>query len=380
MAENEKGLRETNEPSRFSRALGPALTLALMVITEVFHHLIPVGGSVGPALLLLALAPIAYTGLKRGFWVGIASATALAIYTLHFVAPHETLFQLDIEGWTAFVIMMILSLALVYPMSRIKAQEDRLRWALEARAHDLEVRNRELVDANEALEAFGYVVSHDLKEPVRAVENYFDAARQDWPSQESKGFVEEAYRSNARMARLLEGLLSYSRTSSLVVNPRSVDVSFVLHGDACTSQYRAKLDARGGELRVGDPLPRIMGDEVILAQLLGNIVLNAIRHNPKPAPRVSVHALPATNGRAHLVIADDGPGFPDDVIHRFETLRGTRPATIKSGFGLVIAHRAAQRLGGRIQLANTPSGGEVHLDLPAAPPGEVPPVTLAQRA
>lgn len=350
------------------RWLGPALTILAIAATETATEVFHGGQAIRGAFLLLGIVPIAYAGLKDGLKVALLSTTLLAVYTMHFTSPHERIIVNTAESWMGFTVIALVGFALAYPMSRIKASQDRMRASLEARALALEQSNRELTAANESLEAFGYVVSHDLKEPVRAIENYLTAAQDEWPEAGSKKFVEEAYQANARLARLLQGLLSYSRTSSQVPNPRVVDIEGVLLSETCATQYATALESRGGHLEVRHPLPRVLGDEVILAQMLGNLVLNAIRHNPTPVPQITVSAEAGPRERARLVIADNGRGFPEDVLTNFEKVRGKRPTTINSGFGLVIAHRAAQQLGGTIRLVNAPSGGaEVHLDLPAAP-------------
>lgn len=358
--------------------LGLGLTLLACLLVEAALRL----GAPAPVptvLLIVALLPVAYTGLQAGAIPGLASALLLALYTLHFLSP---------DGYTptgtatqGFAIMLLVGIAMALPMALVKRREDRLRHDLEERARELERRNDELTEANAALEAFGYVVSHDLKEPVRAIANYLDAAQESYGTEDGQADLARAADANRRLVRLLNGLLSYARASSLAATPRPLDVREVLDSDACRAQYDTLLRERRGRLQVEPSLPAVLGDEVILTQLLGNVVLNAVRHNPRPNPMVRVRALPdAPPGRVHLVVEDNGEGFPADVLQRFETLRASRPTTLRSGFGLAISHRAAQRLDGRLWLANGPGGGEVHLQLlageassvPVAAPAELP--------
>ncbi|HUR69670.1 MAG TPA: HAMP domain-containing sensor histidine kinase [Candidatus Thermoplasmatota archaeon] len=357
-------------PSRLARFAGPLLTLIVIAVTEIFTHAIPLGELPSAGLFLLAYVPIAYSALQGGLPLGLLSTALLTLYTFRYVAQPGEIVELRPIVWPSLAIVSGLGVAMTWPMSRIKRREDRLREALESRAQDLQARNADLTSANEALEAFGYVVSHDLKEPVRALENYLDAARQEWPSDESRGFVEQAYRANERLARLLHGLLDYSRLSSGATTTRAVDIEAVLTSDACRAQYEKLLHETDAQLRIEPGLPRVQGDDAMLAQLFGNVLLNALRHHGRAGARVVVGSAEAADGFAHVTVCDDGPGFPPDVLARFGELRGNRPATIKSGFGLVIAHRAAQRLGGRMWIENPPGGGaRVHVELPAAPGG-----------
>lgn len=349
--------------------IGPLLTALCLLLAELFQHGLQVS-QLGATFLLLALAPIAYSGLRTGFANAFISVAAMALYTLHYTAPHAEIGQFDAAGAMSFGLVLVLGIGMAWPMDRVRRREARLNAQLEARAKDLEARNKELTNANASLEAFGYVVSHDLKEPVRALENYLDAARQEWPKEDSKLYIDEAYEANRRLTRLLEGLLSYSRTSSLPASAESVALADLIRSEECSAQYVGKLREQGARIEVDADLPVVMGDRVIVAQLFGNLILNAVRHHPEKGGIVRVRGLGTDGGRAHVAVEDNGRGFPPDVLARFGKLQSGRPATIKTGFGLAIAHRAAQRLGGHLWLANRPEGGAIaHVELPLAPSG-----------
>lgn len=349
---------------------GILVTLLGAALTELFSHVIPLPSLVGVSLLLITLAAVAYSALKGGMPWGFASAFLLAFYTMHYVGPHEAVLVLDARGWQSGIIMLVIGAGIAIPMALIKRREDRLRRAVENRNRDLEERNAELTEANAALEAFGYVVSHDLKEPVRAIENYLEAAADEYGTPEGREYLETARHANHRLTRMLQGLLAYSRASSVMPTLRPVSVPDVLAEDACRAQFEGLLRERNATLDVDPSLPPVLGDDVILSQLLGNVLLNALRHHHGEAPRIRIRQEEAPPGLVHLVVEDNGPGFPDEVLQRFRGLKGTRPATVKGGFGLVISHRAAQRLGGRMWLENAQGGGaRVHLELLAVGPG-----------
>lgn len=357
-------------PARHDPALayaGIGLTIVSIAFTEIVYHGLGVSATIGAGLFLLGLIPIAYAALTSGFRAGLVSTLLLAAYTPHFSSPHATIVRRDLSVLTGAAVVLAIGLAMTYAMARVKLREDRLRAVLEQRAHELEQKNRDLVASNTALEAFGYVVSHDLKEPVRALENYLDAARSDWPNDEGRQYLEEAYESNQRLINMMQGLLAYSRTSNFDVAVETLDPKEVIESDGCRAQYDPKLRERGATLIV-QSLPHVLGDRTILTQLFGNVILNSIRHNTKPRPTVLVRAAGQRGGLAHIVVEDNGPGFPPDVLLRFQALEGSRPSTIKSGFGLAISQLAARRLGGQIWLANGATGGgaEVHVQLPAA--------------
>lgn len=350
--------------------LGPSLTLVGILLTELLGHVftsaIPGARLLAVGILLASFSAVAYTALTKGFAWGAATTAILAVYTPHYSSPHAEIVRLTAEELSGAIIMLGIGLAISAPMELVRRREERLRSLLRARAEALEQRNEELTDANAALEAFGYVVSHDLKEPVRAIENYLAAAREEYGEKEGRRYVDEAFEANRRLTALLHGLLAYSRAATLPVAPRPVSVRDALTSETARSIYGGLVSERKAEVKLAEDLPTVLGDEVILAQLFGNLIVNAVRHNPAQKPRVEIRAEPPHDGHVHVVVADNGPGFPPDVVRRVAELKGTRPTTLRGGFGLVISARAAQRLEGRLWIANGANGGEAHVELKAA--------------
>ena len=354
-------------PERRKRhfTISVALTILILLATEIAHHYIAVGDTVSALFFLLGLVPVAYGALGAGYRAGAVCTILLAANTFHYSGRHEDLITLS--AWPGAVIVLILGTAMTWPMGLIHGRELAFRAEIKARTADLERRNAELTEVNATLESFGYVVSHDLKEPVRAIENYLAAAEDEWGGDESRRFVAEAHAANRRLARMLQGLLEYSRASSLPATPRELRVSDVLESDICRARYERLFEERAVRLDVNADIPPVLGDEVLLAQLLGNLLLNAATHNPSDKPAVKIETIAGSDGRVHIVVSDNGPGYPADVMRRFSRLPRHGVATVKTGFGLVIAQRAARRLNGELWLENSPQGGaRAHVELPAA--------------
>ncbi|HEX2021904.1 MAG TPA: HAMP domain-containing sensor histidine kinase [Candidatus Thermoplasmatota archaeon] len=351
--------------------LGPLLTLVWVGVTEATLWTLPQPVSV--IAILLGLTAVAYAGLRGGFAPGILSAAILAVYTLHYVAGPRGGFQLDRAGLQGGAIMLAIGSAMAATMALLRRRERRLLVAVESNARDLAIRNRELTEANRTLEAFGYAVSHDLREPVRGIQNYLEAAQEEYGTEEGRAFLRRALDANVRLTRLLTGLLSYSRASSYAVRLVPVDVGAVLAADTCRTHYEALLKDRGVDLDVAPGIPPVLADEVVLGQLLGNAVLNALRH-AGPRPRVRVRAREdAPEGCVRVAVEDDGPGFPPDVLGGFETADAGGATGLRGRFGLTIMRRAANRLGAQLRLENLPEGGAaVVVDLQKAEEKEKP--------
>lgn len=236
----------------------------------------------------------------------------------------------------------------------------------------LAARNESLQRAKDNLEAFTHVVAHDLKEPVRAVGTYLRVLREDHPdvAADARDLLTKAQGSNERLDHMLRDLLELGRTARFEPgDTRPTDLAAVLQSEDCRARYERVLRERGAELQVED-LPRVVANEAALEQVLGNLVSNAIKHNPSPTPRVRVFAQAHEAGIAEIAIEDNGPGFPDNLLADFEksTDASLPSKSAHGGFGLLIARRTIERLGGRLWIDNRPDGATVRFTLPLAGP------------
>lgn len=225
-------------------------------------------------------------------------------------------------------------------------------------------RTRELERANQELEAFTYVVSHDLKEPVRALLAYLSTLEHDLTHEElARKHLLQAEKTAEQLGTLLQGLLEWSRLSMGQLQLEPVDVPDLLRRPECVVQWENRLEARAATLHVDDDVPSVMGAPAIVSQIFGNLVLNALKHNPRPNPGIEIRrGRTRADGLVEILVDDTGPGFPESVIERFERLRSGRPTTIRGGFGLALTARAVEKLGGEMRLERTESGsGRVRL-------------------
>ena len=226
-----------------------------------------------------------------------------------------------------------------------------------------ETDKRQLQDAYDSLEAFASVVSHDLKEPVRAVGAYLDELQADPDAPDRADLLQRAATAHKNMQRLLEGLLEWSRAAKTPLEPEVLLIHEVLGDPGCAAQWENLLRERGARLEVSRDIPPVLATEALLCRVFGNLITNAIRHNAGPQPLIRIRQGDSAYGLVEVLVEDNGPGFPPHVVEHQE-----RPTTLKGGFGLTITRHAVERLRGDVALGNKPEGGAlVRLRLPVAP-------------
>lgn len=287
-----------------------------------------------------------------------------------------------VVAWSAWGVVMVAAVAaLVAIVSAIalalKFRRAGRRSAVLLRAHamridQLERDNAQLKSANEALEAFTFVVSHDLKEPVRTTEMLLSFLEEDHAAslpEDARDLIERSRRSTRQLSTLVGSLLDLSRASRIAHEDLApVDIVTVLGSEACQVRYEEIIRAHRASMEVRvEQGTLVRATPAAVAQIFGNLVANAVQHNRASPPRVVVRKEDARrDGFVSFSIEDDGPGFPPELLARFDSGDALAGGQHFGGFGLLIARRAVARLGGVLTIgASTELGGAaVRFDLP----------------
>jgi signal transduction histidine kinase len=170
------------------------------------------------------------------------------------------------------------------------------------------------------------------------------------------------------MRHLIDDLLAYSRVANEEPRREQVDLQAVVA--EVLAVLGPAIDEEGATVEVGD-LPTFEAEPRQIAQLLQNLVGNALKfHEPGVAPTVRVTAR-RTVGGCVVTVADDGIGVPEGdqerIFAMFTRLHG-REEYSGTGIGLAICRRIAERHGGRIYVeSEVGKGSAFHTLLPDAP-------------
>ena len=222
--------------------------------------------------------------------------------------------------------------------------------------------------------------SHELRTPLASVQGYAQLARRDIDEASRTQALERISSEGARMASLVEEMLTLARLDGdRTLKRDNVDV-IPLILDALSDAHVVAPD-HVWELGEAADAP-VIGDEAALRQILTNLLANARVHTPA-GTRVTVSLTRATQGAESdkgapassmvtLRVADDGPGIPanirDRVFDRF--VRGdssrTRDGRGSSGLGMSIVESLARAMGGSARLVDSEKGTVIDVTLPAA--------------
>jgi two-component system sensor histidine kinase BaeS len=215
-------------------------------------------------------------------------------------------------------------------------------------------------------------VSHDLRTPLTTIGGYSEAIGDGRVASDDLARVASVIKLESdRLHRLVEDLMLLARLEAreFTLRPEPVDLAAHLNGSA--EAFRERATAAGVRLTTETPpIPEVFVDPDRIAQLVGNLLENALRYTPEGG-RVAL-ALDEEEGMARLTVADSGPGIEaDDVPRIFERLyvaqryRPVRPEG--SGLGLSIVKELVDAMGGVIEVDSTPGiGTTITVRIPVA--------------
>jgi len=242
---------------------------------------------------------------------------------------------------------------------------------------ELEARNRQLAGQNDRLrqldalkDEFVALVSHELRTPLTSIRGYVDLLQDDATlTDEQRRFLGIVDRNAGRLLDLVSDLLFLAQIDAGRMTFELQPVSLEALVRECVESSLPAAAAKRIELQVHtEPLPDVDGDPARLAQVLDNLVSNALKFTPQGG-RVDVR-LVAAGGSAVIEVQDTGHGLAEEeqvqLFERFfRSSRAAEEAIPGTGLGLAIAKTIVERHGGRIALESVVNAGTtVRVELP----------------
>lgn len=257
-------------------------------------------------------------------------------------------------------------------------ERKRTRLALARQADELLQMNTELTRSNKELDDFAYIASHDLREPLRGIQNYATFLIEDYGEafdEQGREKLETMRRLTQRLDELIESLLKFSRVGRLNLDVQPVDLNAVA-ADACDS-LQTLLTENLVEVRLPNLLPMVACDRVHAGEVFVNLISNAVKYNDKSHKLVEIGsievpgddellaaAMPpelADCAAPILYVRDNGIGIRDrhveSIFKIFKRLHGRDQFGGGSGAGLTIVKKIIERHGGRIWVDSTVGEG-----------------------
>lgn len=215
----------------------------------------------------------------------------------------------------------------------------------------------DLEKTNKELDKFAYIVSHDLKAPLRAIGNLTD-----WITQDSADSLSDESKENfqiikgrvKRMEQLINAILEYSKVSKHKGTQELFSFNEIIHNavDLAGTDSNCKVEISG-------TMPEYYGDKVKYQQVFMNLISNGIKHNNKEQKKIEISCR--EEGKFwEFMIKDNGPGidkrFHEKVFVIFQTLKA-RDEFESTGIGLSIVKKIVEEAGGNIRIESTPGEG-----------------------
>ncbi len=229
-------------------------------------------------------------------------------------------------------------------------------------------RTRDLTQANEELQQFAYVASHDLQEPLRTITSFTQLlsvryrGKLDEDADEFMGYI---VTSSRRMTDLINGLLTVVRLRK--TGHPTVPVSFETLLNDAEIGLQASIRESQTDIQHG-PLPALVVDRVQFSQVLQNLISNAIKYRREEPPRIHIEAKRDISNWVFSV-SDNGRGFNQQFAERifglFQRLHGREVEG--TGMGLAITRKIVERHGGRIWAESQEGAGSTfYFSLPVS--------------
>lgn len=232
-----------------------------------------------------------------------------------------------------------------------------------------------LEQSNTDLEAFAYVVSHDLQEPLHGILNFSQFLRDrigERLEPRERDWLSTIMKLSVRMSKQITALLQYSRAGQEALNVRPVDLNLLV--GSVIDDLSVRIKEAGTKVAIHRVLPSAPCDPIRTSAVFENLITNAIKYNDKASQQIDIGYLDSSP--LTFFVRDNGIGIPaqhhEAIFTIFRRLHRDDEYGGGTGAGLTIVRKHIERQGGRLWLESTPGQGSTfYFTLGPGPDGSI---------
>lgn len=238
-----------------------------------------------------------------------------------------------------------------------------LFWIVQRAHRIIELQGDMLLEAESlaVVGEMGSAVAHGLRNPLASIRSSAELSLESPLPDEARDCTRDIIAQVDRLEAWVRQLLTYAKPAHGTLGP--VDVNALLREVIAT--YARDLERQSVKVgwTLADPLPAARADSLMLSQLIGNLVANALEAMPAGG-ELSLSSRPENDGQVVVEIKDNGIGIsPEDMGRIFKPFYTNKPKGL--GLGLPLVRRVIERLGGTVEIdSQLRSGTTVRLRLP----------------
>ena len=333
-----------------------ALTATLTMQAYFFSLTWLVGTGSGMQMLYLMAAALVFVALDRERFFPLVVPGILAvlqIVVLQIMVPYDTGLLNSAQLFTVFVISVTASMATLMAIVTFALSE------VERAEANLADKSRQLEIADRYKSHFLASASHDLRQPLHALNLFVAQLQTEKKPAERKRLASRIDAAVASMNELFEALLDMTKLEAGILQANPAEFAMQRLLDRIETTFAALAEKKGLSLRVVPCSAWVRSDPILLERILFNLVGNAVRYTARGGVVVGCRRR-ATQLR--IDVCDTGAGIPEDQrqsifteFYQLTTLAPDRKAGL--GLGLAIVDRLGRLLGHPVQLQSNPGRG-----------------------
>jgi signal transduction histidine kinase len=295
-------------------------------------------------------------------------------FSIYYNNHYPAIFGDNVSSWNSSIIFIAMMACVAIIVGRFTKESEDYERKLSTLLEDLreeqekvELRNTELARANEDLDKFASMASHDLKSPLRNISSFIQLINRKikkYDDPDLKEYLEFVRVSANQMSQLIEDILQYSKVDSYLKDTKPVALEDVIL--KAKNNLRSSIASKKA-LIDHDNLPVVKGYSSQLVLLFQNLIENGLKYNTNDIPSVKItyKETPATH---EISFKDNGIGISDEYFsHVFEMFKRLHSSSEYegSGVGLAICKKIVDAHAGTIRIeSELEKGTTFHISLP----------------